>query len=240
MTTHTTQRIFLIDDHPVFRHGLRQLLEAESGLAVCGEAEDAPGALESLQAHDLPDLALVDVSLPGSGGIDLVRRLRVLHPTLRCLVVSMHDEHLYAERAVRAGAVGYITKALKPKAMIAEIRKALRGELAFSEGTATALLRSAYGGERRQSRYANLSDRELEVFELIGRGMKASAISQALCISTKTVERHQAGIKQKLGVAHSSELRRIAAIWLSESSTPRPQHGPAHATDGGLPRGPGP
>lgn len=217
-----TQRIFLIDDHPVFRHGLRQLLEAESGLAVCGEAEDAPGALASLQADDLPDLVLVDVSLPSSGGIDLVRRLRVLHPTLRCLVVSMHDEHLYAERAVRAGAVGYITKALKPKTMIAEIRKALRGELALSEGAATTLLRSAYGGERRESRYGNLSDRELEVFELIGRGMKASAISEALCISPKTVERHQAGIKQKLGAAHASELRRIAAIWLSENSAPRP------------------
>ncbi|MCY1004316.1 response regulator transcription factor [Nannocystis pusilla] len=221
-TTNSTQRIFLIDDHPVFRHGLRQLLEAESGLAVCGEAEDAPGALASLQAGDLPDLALVDVSLPSSGGIDLVRRLRVLHPQLRCLVVSMHDEHLYAERAVRAGAVGYITKALKPKAMVAEIRKALRGELALSEGAATMLLRSAYGGERRESRYANLSDRELEVFELIGRGMKAGAISEALCISTKTVERHQAGIKQKLGVAHTSELRRIAAIWLSESSALTP------------------
>ncbi len=224
------QRIFIIDDHPVVRLGIRLLLEAESDLEVCGEAEDAPSALALLCGDELPDLVLVDVSLPGSGGVDLVKRLRTLYPSLRCLVISMHDEHLYAERAVRAGAVGYVNKALKPSAMVEAVRKALRGEIALSEATATTLLRSAYLGECRTSRYANLSDRELEVFELIGRGMKAGAISDALKISTKTVERHQAGIKQKLGVAHSSEVRRIAAIWVSESAAREPEPRPEEPT----------
>lgn len=212
-------RIFLVDDHPVFRHGLRQLLEGEGDLEVIGEAEDAAVALSTLRDVSLPDLLVADVSLPGSGGIDLVKRLRALYPELRCIVVSMHDEHLYAERAVRAGAIGYVTKTSKPSEIVEALRKALRGEIALSDGAASALLRSAYrGGRQAPSRYGNLSDRELEVFELIGRGMTTRAVADALSISTKTVERHQAGIKQKLGIAHMSELRRVAAIWLAEST----------------------
>ena len=133
------------------------------------------------------------------------------------LIISMHDEHLYAERALRAGAVGYITKATKPEATIQAIRKALRGEITLSDGAATTMLRSALGAPRTSTRYGNLSDRELEVFELIGRGMKPAAIATALSISTKTVERHQAAIKEKLGVSQMSELRRIAAIWSNEN-----------------------
>ncbi len=213
-----TYQILLVDDHPVFRHGLRKFIEAEQGLQVCGEVGDVPSALAWLQSQSLPDLALVDVSLPGSGGIDLIKRIRVLYPDLPCVVVSMHDEYLYAERAVRAGAIGYITKSSKPSEIIAAIRSALRGEIALKESVASSMLRAAYGGGRQtSSRYANLSDRELEVFDLMGRGMKTSAISDALNISPKTVERHQAGMKEKLGITHASELRRIAAIWVSEN-----------------------
>ncbi len=129
----------------------------------------------------------------------------------------MHLEHLYAERALRAGAVGYLRKTSPAEDILAAVTKAVRGEIALSDLTTTNLLRSAFSGERQvSSRYGNLSDRELEVFELLGRGMKTRAIAEALVISPRTVERHQAGIKQKLGIAHMTELRRIAAIWITE------------------------
>jgi len=217
MPTGPPSRIFLVDDHPVFRFGIRQLIETHSDLTVIGEAADAASALAALREGPLPDLTLIDLSLPGSSGVDLVKRLASLYPGLRMLIISMHDEHLYAERALRAGAVGYITKATKPEATIQAIRKALRGEITLSDGAATTMLRSALGAPRTSTRYGNLSDRELEVFELIGRGIKPAAIATALSISTKTVERHQAAIKEKLGVSQMSELRRIAAIWSNEN-----------------------
>ena len=212
-------KIFVVDDHPVFRLGLRRLLEAEGDLVVCGEADDSVGAAARIR-DCAPDLVIVDVSLRQSIGIDLVRQLKLEDERRPVLVISMRDEHLYAERALRAGAAGYITKDVDPAILIGAIRKALRGDLAVSEKLAITMLRaSQQGSPRPSSNLGNLSDREMEVFELVGRGMKTRAIAEALAISIKTVESHQSSIKRKMGIRGMSELRRVAAVWVTTGSS---------------------
>jgi DNA-binding NarL/FixJ family response regulator len=210
------RRILIIDDHPVFRFGLGQLLQGEEDLVVCGEAVDSASALDAAQRLR-PDLAITDISLPGVGGIELIKRLRALYPELRLLVVSMHDEALFAERSLRAGAGGYVMKDAPASALLGALRRVLRGEMAVSEEIANKMLQTLVRGRERdrESTLSCLSDRELEVYELIGRGMRTRDIAEALHISVKTVEAHQASIKHKLGIDSTTTLRRDAAIWLA-------------------------
>jgi len=209
-------RILIIDDHPVFRFGLGQLLRDEPDLVVCGEAVDSASALDAV-ARLRPDLAITDLSLPGVGGIELIKRLRALYPELRLVVVSMHDEALFAERSLRAGASGYVMKDAPATTLLGALRRVLRGEMAVSEEIANKMLQSLVRGRERgrESTLSCLSDRELEVYELIGRGMRTRDIAEALHISVKTVEAHQASIKHKLGMDSTTTLRRDAAIWLA-------------------------
>lgn len=207
-------QIFIVDDHPLVRLGITQLVNAESDMFVCGEAEDMRTALSKLLTTAV-DLVLLDLSLRGGDGFELLTQLRTQRPNQRVLVVSTHDERLYGERIIRAGASGYIMKATEPDKILAAIRKALRGDLAVSEALAASLLSSVMLGQRRegQSPLDTLSDRELEVFQLLAQGMVSRDIAKALGISAKTVETHQFNVRTKLGAESMHHLRRMAFAW---------------------------
>jgi len=206
------RNLLLVDDHPIMRVGLKQLLAQEADLVVCGEAEDAADALKVIQQTS-PDLVLVDISLKESSGIELIKDIRVRWPKLAVLVLSMHEEAFYAERALRAGARGYVTKAEVSTRVVQAIRKVLDGQVYVSEKLADKLLgRIAGGGEDRKGVEA-LSDREFEVFELIGQGMELREIAQRLHLSIKTVEAHRENMRKKLDLPSSAELFRYAVQW---------------------------
>ncbi|MEZ4451514.1 MAG: response regulator transcription factor [Nannocystaceae bacterium] len=214
---HTVRRrILLVDDHPVFRFGLGRLLAGEDDLEVCGEAIDGQAALEAAPRL-APDLVIVDISLPGISGIEVIKRLRAADSSLKILALSMHDEALFAERSLRAGAGGYVMKDVTPDVLLGAIRRVLRGEVAVSDEIANKMLTMVVrGGDRgAESTLACLSDRELEIYEQIGRGMRTREIAELLKISIKTVEAHQASIKSKLGLESTTALRRDAAIWIA-------------------------
>ena len=205
-------RILLVDDHPVLRQGLVRLIEREPDLSVCGEAESADEALRAV-ARLHPTLVIVDLSLHGKPGLELIKDLRASHPDVRVLVLSMHDETLWAERVLRAGACGYIMKQEKPRVLISSIRQALRGEICLSEAMSATLLRKLAG--RRPDRGNSedgLGDRELEVLQLIGQGLATRDIAAALHISIKTVEAHREHIKRKLNLPTGDELLRYAVF----------------------------
>lgn len=213
-------RILLVDDHPMFRLGLRSLLSEETDLSIAGEAEDSESALESLRTGKY-DLVILDISLRGANGIDLLKRARGEFPALRALLMSMYEESLYAERALRAGALGYIKKDAPADIVIESVRRALRGELVFSESARDTLLRRLAKASTRADRQdrldlQRLSDRELEIFSLIGQGLSTRECAERLHVSVKTVEAHQARIKQKLGLKDSSQLRCHAAVWVNQ------------------------
>ena len=209
-------RIFVVDDHPIFRLGLRRILEAESDLAVCGETDCIEGAAEAVEQHK-PDLVLVDISLRDGHGLELIRKLKADNPTMPTLVVSMHDEKLYAERAVRAGAQGYLPKHASAEKMVAAIRQAMSGELVLSPDIARNLLRrTLHRRPTDDSPLAGLSDRELEIFEMIGRGDSARTIAEKLNISVKTVETHRTNIRQKINLSSTNELVRFATTWVAD------------------------
>lgn len=203
-------RIFLLDDHSIFRAGLRCLLEAEPDLAVCGEAESGEQAFSRIdKAH--PDLVMIDLSLPGSSGIELIKNFRSRYPDLHMLVLSMHDESLYAERVLRAGAKGYVMKQESADQLIAAVRRVLRNEVHLSpsvcsrvlEGMVTKKFKPRHGLEQ-------LSDRELEILNLIGKGLMTAEIAAQLGISGKTVETHRGNLRRKLGLRTGAELVRFA------------------------------
>lgn len=212
-------QIFIVDDHPLVRLGITQLVNAESDMFVCGEAEDMRTALSKLLTAAV-DLVLLDLSLRGGDGFELLTQLRTQRPNQRVLVVSTHDERLYGERIIRAGASGYIMKATEPDKILAAIRKALRGDLAVSEALAASLLSSVMLGQRRegQSPLDTLSDRELEVFQLLAQGLVSRDIAKALGISAKTVETHQFNVRTKLGAESMHHLRRMAFAWTRKGS----------------------
>jgi DNA-binding NarL/FixJ family response regulator len=204
-------KILVVDDHPLVRERVSELINQESDLEVCGEAEDAVQALEAVKEHT-PDLAIVDITLKDSYGIELIKQLKELYPDLPTLVLSMHDESMYGERALRAGARGYLTKQEATKKIIDAIRRILRGELYVSDKLAGSLVRKVAGsGERGGGSVVDaLTDRELEVFQFFGQGMTVKELAQRLLISPKTVEAHREHIKQKLNYRTSGELLRFA------------------------------
>ena len=210
----TKKRIMVVDDHPIVRQGLALLINQEADLVVCGEAEDATGAMHVL-ASSRPDIVILDISLNGPDGIDALKNIRIAHPTLPVLILSMHDESIYAERALRAGANGYIMKQEATQNVLVAVRRILSGEIYVSARIANQMLRHYItgSGTLRNSTIADLSDRELEVFRLIGEGHGTRQIAEELHISVKTVESYQAHIKEKLSLRSSRELMQHAIQW---------------------------
>jgi DNA-binding NarL/FixJ family response regulator len=209
--------VFLVDDHPLVRESLASLIQRQSDLTVCGEASDATAALAAIGTAK-PDVAIVDLSLGGRPGLELVRDLKLLHPQVAVLVLSMHDEGLYAERVLRAGARGYIMKREATGRVIEAIRCVLGGRIYLSQRMATALAEKHVTGApaAAESVVERLSDRELEVFRLLGQGLATRQIADALRISAKTVQAFSARIKEKLGLASATELLREAIRWSEE------------------------
>lgn len=210
----TKKRILVVDDHPIVRQGLALLINREEDLLVCGEAEDAMGAMHVL-ASAKPDVLIVDLSLNGPDGLDLLKSIRTTHPTLPVLILSMHDESIYAERALRAGANGYIMKQVATEKVLVAVRRILSGEIYVSDRVANRMLKHYITGASTlgNSSIADLSDRELEVFRLIGEGHGTRQIAEELHLSVKTVESYQAHIKDKLSLRSARELMQHAIRW---------------------------
>ncbi len=212
-------RIFVVDDHPIVRQGLTQLIDREPDLTVCGEAEDARAALERMAALR-PDIVIVDVSLEGPDGLDLLKTIRAQDGHLPVLILSMHDESLYAERALRAGANGYIMKQEATDRVLTALRQILRGEIYVSERMAKKMVQHFVGrsGGAKRHTVEDLTDRELEVFRLIGKGRGTRQIAEELHLSVKTVESYYAHIKEKLTLKNARELVQRAVQWVDSYS----------------------
>jgi DNA-binding NarL/FixJ family response regulator len=208
------KRVLVVDDHPIVRQGLTLLINREPDLLVCGEAEEAMGAMHVLISAK-PDVLIVDISLNGPDGIDLLKNIRTTHPNLPVLILSMHDELIYAERALRAGANGYIMKQEATEKVLVAVRRILNGEIYVSERISNQILKHYITGSGtvRNSTIGDLSDRELEVFRLIGEGRGTRQIAEELHVSVKTVESYQAHIKEKLSLRNARELMQRAFQW---------------------------
>lgn len=209
-------KILIVDDHPLVREGLADLVNKEKDLVVCGQAEDAYQAMEAIREL-MPDMAIVDISLKETSGLELIKDIKVRHPSLPVLTLSMHEESVYAERALRAGAKGYIMKREATKKVVTAIRKVLRGQLYLSEKMMTRLVRKFVDGkpEAGTSPIDCLTDRELEVFSLLGRGNGTRQISEQLHLSVKTIETYRSRIKEKLNLTSASELLQHAFQWVN-------------------------
>ena len=208
--------IFLVDDHALVRRGLRALIESEPGLAVVGEAATAAEALVAIEDH-APDLVIVDLELEELDGLDLIKSLKSSHPNVHTLVVSMHDEGVYAERALRAGAGGYVSKRQLDNSVLVAIHRVLTGETYMSRTLEARLAVKYVRGQAMEtdSPMDVLSDRELQVFRLIGRGRPNREIAETLHLSVKTVESHREHIKQKLQLQSATELAHRATQWVA-------------------------
>lgn len=213
-------RVLVVDDHPIVRQGLTLLINRESDLTVCGEAEDAHTAMQSLTSTR-PDILVVDISLNGPDGLDLLKNVRSRHPELPVLILSMHDESIYAERALRAGAQGYIMKQEATEKVLVALRRILSREIYVSERIANRMLHRYIGNPSasKPSSIADLTDRELEVFRLIGEGHSTRQIAEELHISVKTVESYQSHIKEKLSLRSARELVQHAIQWSISQKT---------------------
>ena len=205
------KKLLIVDDHPLVRERVAELINQEPDLVVCGEAGDANEALAAAKSL-APDMAIIDITLKDTYGIELVKQLKELYPKLPMLVLSMHEESMYGERALRAGAKGYLTKQEASKKIIDAIRRIMRGEIYVSEKLSAALLQKVAGvkTEGGGSPIDLLTDRELEVFQLLGQGLAVREVAERLFVSVKTVEAHREHIKQKLKFKTSSELLRFA------------------------------
>lgn len=213
--TKDRRRILIVDDHPVVREGLVQQLNREPDLVVCAQASNVSQALAALDEYQ-PDLVLVDINLPGRSGLELIRDIRVLNPRIPMLVLSMHDEDVFAERVLKAGGRGYVSKEAGGDILLKAIRRILCGQIYVSESVSTRLLDSLSGKHpaRTISPVEQLTDRELEVFTLIGQARETKDISRRLNMSSKTVEAHRAAIKRKLKLKTGPELTRHAVLWV--------------------------
>jgi DNA-binding NarL/FixJ family response regulator len=215
------RQIFLVDDHPITREGLARLINCESDMEVCGQAGNASRAIAEIAALK-PDLVIVDVSLTsGPSGLELIKDLLVRHPRLRMLALSTHDESLYAERALRAGAKGYVMKQEPTEKVMAAIRQVLHGRIYLSEAMNERLLRKMTqpGHPPGTSEIERLSDRELEVYRLIGQGRSTRQIAHELHLSISTIETHRTHIKDKLHLSSAAELVRRAVEWVHSQAS---------------------
>jgi len=208
------RRIIIVDDHPIVRQGLTQLINQEDDLYVCGQAEDAHQAMRAIRELN-PDLVIVDISLRTTSGIELIKDIKVQFPNLPVLTLSMHDEAIYAERALRAGARGYIMKQEATEEVVNAIRRVLAGTVYVSQGMAAKMVSKIIAGpsEKGTSPVDRLSDRELEVFRLIGEGYGTREMAEKLYLSVKTIETYRAHIKEKLDLQDANELLRAAIRW---------------------------
>jgi len=213
-TASQSKSVFLVDDHPLVREWLTNLINQQSGLRVCGEAESGPQAREQILELK-PDVAVVDIALKDSSGIELIKDLKQSCPEVAVLVLSMHEESHYAERALRAGARGYLMKRETTRKVIPAIRQILEGKLCVSEAIAAAMTAQFVEGKTlaTSSPVGQLSDRELEVFEGLGQGRTTRQIAETLRVSVKTVQAHCARIKEKLNLSSATELLREAVRW---------------------------
>src|ERR1700744_4464935 len=207
-------KIYLVDDHPLVREWLTNLIQHQPDLVICGESEDAPTALQGIRAAK-PDVAIVDLALKNGSGMELIKDVKALAPNVAVIVLSMHDEKLYAERALRAGARGYIMKRETAKKVITAIRQVLAGKVYMSEAMAAAFAEKFVDGRLRASGspVEQLSDRELEVFQLLGKGYETRRVAEMMKVSMKTVQAHCAHIKEKLKLTNAAELLREAVRW---------------------------
>jgi DNA-binding NarL/FixJ family response regulator len=215
-TSKQKTQVFLVDDHPLVREWLTNLINQQKDLVVCGQAENAAQALAGIAAT-APNLVIVDISLNAASGLELVKDLRIQHPAVAQLVLSMHEEELYAERAMRAGARGYVRKRETSKNILAAIRRILEGGIYVSEKLSNAMalkfLKGQEGVGVARSRVEELSDRELQVFHLLGQGRSTSQIADELHLSLKTVQAYCVRAKEKLGLGTAAELVREAILW---------------------------
>jgi DNA-binding NarL/FixJ family response regulator len=214
---HAPTRVLIVDDHQVVRWGVRTLLESEPDLSVCGEAGDAITALQIVR-EEHPDLAVIDLSLDEGNGLELIKRLKSSYPSLLTIVLSMHDEKLFAERSLRAGAMGYVSKHAPARTILTAIRQVLAGQIYLSEQMTAHLIKQAAGGKAEEpgSPMDSLSDRELDVFRRLGQGLSIHQIAEQLHLSPKTVGTYRDRIRQKLGITSSAELSRHAYLWTLE------------------------
>jgi DNA-binding NarL/FixJ family response regulator len=219
--TPAKKRVLIVDDHPIFRAGLTGLVNLEAGLTVCGEANDAAQAMQAVEKLH-PDLVLLDMSLPGKGGLELLKDIRAIAPQTPVLIISMHDETLYAERVIKAGGRGYIMKQEGPEKIVQAVRKVLSGGISVSERIAAQILDAMSGGKSGKSgtssSVSTLTDREFEVYRLLGQGKEPHEIARTLHLSIKTVDTHRAHIRQKLGLRNATELIHHATRWVGEQS----------------------
>jgi DNA-binding NarL/FixJ family response regulator len=212
-------RVLIVDDHPAVREALAMLIGRQADLEVCGEAADLSEALR-LVADSQPDVAVIDISLKTGCGIDLIKRIKDHNNTLRMLVWSTHSESLYAERALRAGALGYVNKDQATEKIVEGIRRVLEGKVYLSEAMIETMLHRTVGEERKEinrSPLDTLANRELEVFRLIGEGIRTAAIAERLHLSVKTIETYRDRIRQKLDLSDGTELAHYATKWMLEN-----------------------
>lgn len=210
-------RILIVDDHPMVREGLRLRMSTQPDLQVCGEAETEQQALVLVQEFN-PDLVLIDISLKTGHGIDLVKQIKSRHPTVKMLVISGFQESLYAERALHAGALGYLNKQESNDKVLIAIRTVLAGQHYFSPEITQRLIKQALGTPlEKKTSIESLTDRELEIFRMIGQGLTSGAIANSLFLSTHTIDTHRENIKRKLNLKNAGELTRAAVQWVLEN-----------------------
>lgn len=209
-------KVLIVDDHPVVRLGLAEMINREADLTVCGEAADVTDAMRKMEASH-PDVVIIDISLEGESGIELIEHIRARWPSVKMLVSSAHDERVFAGRVLRAGAMGYLSKREALTKIVEALRQVLRGEVYLSPQMATVLLqRVAAGKSLDLDPIEALSNRELQVFEMIGQGLTTQEIARKLQVSPKTVESHREGVKMKLNLRNSAQLTRRAFQWVQE------------------------
>jgi DNA-binding NarL/FixJ family response regulator len=214
------RRIFIVDDHPLFREGLAVLVQREPDLAICGEADQAGPALADIERLK-PDLVLADLGLPGKSGLELIKDILAVRPDAPVLVISMYEESLYAERVLRAGGRGFIMKQEGPEKILQAIRLVLSGHLYISGKTSARILEVFSGRHlKASSTISHLTDRELEILQLLGQGKDSHAIARELHLSSKTVDAHRAHLKEKLNLRTNTELICYAARWVEREQAP--------------------
>jgi len=214
------RRLLIVDDHPGFRRGIVSMISAEPDIMVCGEADAAPAALDAMRRLN-PDAAVLDISMPGANGIELIKMMLAERPKLPILILSMHEESVYALRALKAGARGYVMKSEALDSIRIAIRAVLNNEIYVSSKLSQRLIFKAIQSDEAGlgSPVDHLSDRELEVFQLLGKGFGTREIAAELHLSTKTIETHRAHIKEKLGFQESGEMVRFAVDWAAQEQS---------------------